>query len=179
MKGIVFTEYIEFVEDSFGFEIAQEMIDSAELTSNAVFTAVGTYDVSEMTKMLDQLSKLTKISISELLKSYGKHLFSRFASFYPHFFPKGIDIFSFISQVDKYIHVEVRKLYPDAELPSIETIVKKDDYIEIVYTSSRKLGDFAHGLLLGACNHFNEDIEIRKEILISDGSKVKFSMQRK
>lgn len=179
MKGIVFTEYIEFVEDSFGFELAQEMIDSAELKSNGVYTAVGTYDVSEMTKMVDKLSVLTKISISELLISYGKHLFSRFASFYPHFFPEGIDIFSFISQVDKYIHVEVKKLYPDAELPSIETILKKDDNIEIVYASTRKLGDFAHGLLLGACDHFNEDIEIKKEVLISDGSKVKFSMYRK
>jgi len=178
MKGIVITEYIEFVEDTFGFDIAQQMIEGAKLHNDGVYTSVGTYDSSELVKMVMNLSKHTKVEVPELLKAYGNHLFSRFASLYPHFFHDDLKIFDFIEQVDNYIHVEVRKLYPDAELPSVATIKREDDLIEIIYSSKRKFGDFAHGLLLGAVSYFKENITIQKEILVEDGSQVRFTLKR-
>lgn len=179
MKGMVFTEYIEFVEDTFGFDVAQEMIEGADLPNDGVYTGVGTYDSAELVSMVVKLSELTKIDVSELLTVYGKHLFVRFANLYPHFFHEGIKIFDFIDQIDNYIHVEVQKLYPDAELPSVATHKREANSMEIVYSSKRKFGDFAHGLLLGAVAFFKEDMTIEKEILVEDGSKVKFILQRK
>lgn len=179
MKGMVFTEYIEFVEDTFGFDMAQEMIDGADLPNEGVYTGVGTYDSGELVSMVVKLSELTGIEVPELLTVYGKHLFYRFAQLYPHFFHDGIKMFDFIDQIDNYIHVEVQKLYPDAELPSVATIKRESDSIEIVYSSKRKFGDFAHGLLLGALGFFKEDMTIEKEILVEDGSEVKFVLQRK
>jgi hypothetical protein len=179
MKGMVFTEYIEFVEDTFGFDVAQEMIEGSGLSNDGVYTGVGTYDSSELVSMVMKLSELTKIEVSELLTVYGKHLFVRFADLYPHFFHEGIKIFDFIDQIDNYIHVEVQKLYPDAELPSVATIKREADSMEIVYTSKRKFGDFAHGLLLGAIAFFEEDMTIEKKLLVDDGSKVRFILQRK
>ncbi len=178
MKGMVFTEYIEFVEDTFGFETAQDMIEGADLKNDGAYTGVGTYDSSELVAMVVKLSELTKTKIPDLLIAYGKHLFMRFTKLYPHFFPEEITIFSFINKIDNYIHVEVQKLYPDAELPTVETIAMSEDKMEIVYSSNRKFGDFAHGLLLGAVEFFNEDIGIEKELIFEDGSKVKFILSK-
>jgi len=175
---MVFTEFIEFVEDSFGFDVAQEMIDGADLPNEGVYTGVGTYNSDELVSMVVELSELTGIEVPELLTAYGKHLFFRFAQLYPHFFHDGVNIFDFINQIDNYIHIEVQKLYPDAELPSVATVKREADSIEIVYSSKRKFGDFAHGLLLGAIAFFNEEMTIERENLTEDGSKIKFILQR-
>lgn len=179
MKGIVFTEYIEFIEDTFGLDVAQKMIDNSNLANDGVYTSVGTYNYSELVTMVVKLSQLTNIEVPKLLKTYGEHLFSRFASMYPHFFPKGLAINDFFYQIDSYIHVEVKKLYPDAELPIVEVISNKNGTMEIMYTSSRKFGDFAFGLLSGAVSHFKQNIEITKSLVEQDGSKVKFILKNK
>ncbi len=178
MKGIVFTEFIEFVEDFFGFELAQHMIDNAHTPSNGVYSAVGTYNAEEMMSMLIALSKQSKTDIPKLLNLYGKHLFKRFSNLYPQFFKQGIDYLGFISHIDQYIHVEVLKLYPDAELPSIDTVAKGENFIELIYTSQRKLSDFALGLLEGAAIHFNEKVLITTQMIEEDGSKVRFLIQK-
>ena len=178
MKGMVFTEFIEFVEDSFGFDTAQDMIDGANLEGDGVYTGVGTYDSSELVSMVVKLSELTKTDIPDLLTAYGKHLFIRFSKLYPHFFPKNIKIFDFLNKIDDYIHVEVKKLYPDAELPKVETVCMDENKMEVLYTSSRKFGDFAHGLLLGAVSYFNENISISKKLVEEDGSQVIFILEK-
>ena len=48
MKGIVFTEFLELVEDKFGLEMVDNIITSSTLESEGVYTAVGTYSFSEM-----------------------------------------------------------------------------------------------------------------------------------
>lgn len=177
MKGMVFTEFIEFVEDTYGFNFSNQMIEKANLPSKGVYTAVGTYSYSEFVSMVVQLSNLTNVEVPQLLINYGKHLFFRFIDLYPQFLKKDDSFFDFISKIDGYIHVEVQKLYPDAELPSIEILNKTSDSIELIYSSNRKFSDFAEGLLSGAAEYFNENVEIDKELILADGSKVKFLLR--
>ena len=47
MKGVVFTEFIEMVEDKFSADIADQIIEEADLPSGGVYTSVGTYDHAE------------------------------------------------------------------------------------------------------------------------------------
>jgi Haem-NO-binding len=44
MKGMVFTEFLELVERSWGEELVDELIESCELASGGAYTSVGTYD---------------------------------------------------------------------------------------------------------------------------------------
>ena len=48
MKGIVFTEFLELVEDKFGLETVDEIIQKSDLESNGIYTSIGTYKFSEM-----------------------------------------------------------------------------------------------------------------------------------
>jgi len=41
MKGIVFTEFLEMVENKFSPELADRIIEGAEVPSGGVYTAVG------------------------------------------------------------------------------------------------------------------------------------------
>ncbi|MEM7368405.1 MAG: heme NO-binding domain-containing protein [Bacteroidota bacterium] len=169
MKGIVFTEFLEMVEDKFGFETADNIVSQASLPSEGIYTAVGTYDHMEMVQLVSNLSQESQMEIPTLLQAFGHHLFSRFAAGYGHFFEGVPNAFTFLSKLESYIHIEVKKLYPDAELPRFDIQFLDDQRLEMVYHSDRGFADFAEGLLNGCIEHFDENIEIMRTNL--DGSK--------
>ena len=75
MKGVVFTELVEMVESVFSPDIADQMIENANLPSGGAYTAVGTYDHAEIVSLVVALSELTGMSPEELQQVYGRHLF--------------------------------------------------------------------------------------------------------
>lgn len=180
MKGIVFTEFIEMVEDKFGFEMSDKIIITADLPSGGAYTAVGTYDFDEMVQLVSNLSKETGLGLSDLLFTFGDHLFERFHNIYPHLFEGKHDTFSFLSNIENYIHVEVLKLYPDAQLPTIDTSISDDGKtMTMIYQSSRKMSDLALGLINGCISHFGDTIEVQKAKVENEGAEVTFLLTRK
>ena len=139
MKGIVFTEFLELVEDKFGLEMVDRIISSSELASDGIYTSVGTYSFSEMLQLLQHLSENTGISIDNLLLVYAEHFFSVIEKSYPGLLATYKDPIEMISSIENHIHVEVRKIYPDAELPTFEVIEKTKDHLVMDYTSSRAI----------------------------------------
>lgn len=175
---MVFTEFIEFVEDKFGFEVSNEIIISSDLESGGIYTAVGTYDFQELVNLVTNLNRLTEIPINALLETFGDHLFYRFVEMYPQFMDNNISFFKFISQIDKYIHVEVLKLYPDAQLPIINVNSYQDDCIKLIYKSNRKMSFFALGLLKAASDYFKTPVHIEMEFIKEDGAEVQFILRK-
>ena len=83
MKGIVFTEFIEMVEETFSMEMADEIIENAHLESGGAYTTLGTYDHREMLELVTQLSQSTGIPVPDLVRVFGIHLCGRFADNLP------------------------------------------------------------------------------------------------
>jgi hypothetical protein len=179
MKGMVFTELLDMVEDSFGADMVDDIIDDAKLASGGAYTAVGTYDHGEIVELVVCLSKRTGIEVPDLLKTYGQHLFARFAAMHTQFFSDSSDSFSFLETVHGYIHVEVRKLYPDAELPHLDCVRVTPDKLVVSYKSKRPFADFAEGLLRGCMEYFNEVMSIeRQDSLSHPGCEAIFKLGR-
>lgn len=180
MKGIVFTKFIEMVEERFSADSAEDMIEACQLPSGGAYTSVGTYDHNEMVALLVQLSKMTGETVPNLLRSYGNFLFGEFARLYTVFFDGVESSLTFAAQIDEVIHVEVLKLYPDAQLPKFETLARSDDMLKIVYRSDRHLGDLAEGLLEACIAHFGEQgsVRLERENLQEPGEPVCFTMTR-
>ena len=57
MKGIVFTEFLEMVEQKFGLEVLDQIIIESNLASGGIYTSVGTYDFIEMQSLIVKLSE--------------------------------------------------------------------------------------------------------------------------
>jgi hypothetical protein len=165
MKGIVFTEFLEMVEDRFGNATVERIIEAAALPSGAAYTSVGTYDHAELVQLVQHLSVATGISMPELVHAFGRHLFRRFAQGYQQFFVGVHSAFDFLKSVETYIHVEVRKLYHDAELPRFQCHAPAPGQLEVLYRSTRPFGDLAEGLIMGCIEHFGEPISVRRENL--------------
>lgn len=161
MKGIVFTELIEMVEADLGIEIADKMIGGANTSHAGAYTAVGTYDHAELIQLVISLSEETGVPVTELVRSFGKYLFGRFHVLYPQFFSGSDSAIDFLPLVESYIHVEVRKLYPDAELPAFDCECS-DGVMRMTYRSKRPFADLAEGLILACVEHFNDEIKVRR-----------------
>lgn len=177
MKGMVFREFLELVETKFGADVADDILDAAELASDGAYTAVGTYDHAEMIALVSALSEEVSLPAEALLHAFADHLMGVFAREHPTFFTEAGDALSFIESVDRHIHVEVRKLYPDAELPRFSCARSHEDEMEVEYRSSRPFAELALGLMRAAGTHFGEPLNIERSDA-SDGAVV-FKVQRK
>ena len=180
MKGVVFTEFIEMVEDVWSPEVADRIITKVDSPSGGAYTSVGTYPYEEMVGLVTELSKEVEQPITELLRTFGRLLFKQFGIKFSELFVEADDSFTFLEQVDAIIHVEVRKLYSDAELPRFEIKRQDENNLVMIYDSPRAMSDFGHGLMMGCFDHFGETVEIKTHDL-SDGAgtKVRYELTRK
>lgn len=178
MKGIVFTEFLELVEEKFGLEMVDKIIEESQLPSEGAYTAVGTYDFAEMLSLLTQLSKNTGISIDDLLLVYAEHFFAVLADSYPGLITKYEDPIELLASIENHIHVEVRKIYPDAELPTFEVLEKTPRSLVMIYKSSRAMYNFGLGLMNKTFEHYNAEATIILEKIKEDGTEVKFSISK-
>jgi hypothetical protein len=177
MKGIVFTEFLELVENDFGLEVVQQIIDGCELDTEGVYTSVGTYSHKDLFKMVGKLSEIKGIPVPALLTIFGEYFFNNLKDKYPVFMEKS-NLFNFLNSIDEYIHPEVLKLYPDAELPTFDTEIKSDNEMILNYMSSRKMSDLAIGLIKGAAKYFKEDVDVVKIEEEDDGEKVRLKVNK-
>ncbi|MEO1234636.1 MAG: heme NO-binding domain-containing protein [Myxococcota bacterium] len=178
MKGMVFREFLNLVESKFGEDTVDDVIEAAELASGGSYTSVGTYDHGEMVALVVELSKQVDLPVVDLLHAFARHLIAFFAESHPHFFAEAGDVFTFIENVHEHIHVEVRKLYPQAELPHLRAERLEPDGLDVRYRSARNFEDLAHGLMLAAGEYFGEPLDIVMDKL-SDGGGVRFQVTRR
>lgn len=177
MKGIVFTEFLDLVEDKFGIEMVDRIISEAQLESKGVYTAVGTYKFGEMLQLVTNLSNHTEIEVDDLLRIYGEHFFSVLVSNYGSLIDHYNDPYDLLASIENHIHVEVRKIYPNAELPTFTVVKKTDNSLEMIYSSSRALYQFGLGLMIKTFEHFNKEAKIEIEKLKEDGTEVRFMIR--
>jgi len=179
MKGIVFTEFLEMVETRFDPGMVDRIIMSAQVPSGGAYTAVGSYDHGEMWSLAAALSKATETPVPDLMRAFGQHLFGRFVTGFPRFFAGVGCAFEFLENLNSVIHVEVRKLYPDAELPHFEVLERTAGRMVLLYQSARHFADLAEGLIQGCAEHFREPLAIgRESVSAESGSRVRFTLER-
>ena len=160
MKGVVFTEFIDHAEAAFGEGVVDDVIEAADLPSGGAYTSVGTYDFQEMVSLVTGLSKATNVSAADLIHGFGVHLGGSFQDKFSMFFEQQDDLFDFLDSVEKHIHIEVQKLYPDAELPSLKMVDRAGDTATLRYRSMRCLEQLACGLIEASAGYFKAPIEI-------------------
>jgi hypothetical protein len=169
MQGLIFAEFLDFVDQKLG--------SIPDVPPAGSYSALATYDHAELAGLVGRVSAATGVAAPELLRSFGIHLFGRFAALYPVFFFEADSALGFLGSIETYIHGEVQKLYPGAEFPYFECRSPGAGRLEMMYRSSRALADLAGGLIQGCILHFRETIELTREDLPGPyGTAVRFSL---
>jgi hypothetical protein len=171
----VFTEFLEMVEDRFGLEMVDRIVEQSNLASGGAYTAVGTYDHDELLQLVGHLSASLGQPASDLVRAFAHHLFKSFTSAYPYVLDEMNSSIELLQNVEGFIHVEVKKLYPDAELPKIDFRRLGDNCWELTYRSTRPFADLCEGLIDACINHFGDDMHLeREDFAVEEGSMSRF-----
>ena len=176
LKGVVFTEFLGLVEELGGFELSDAVITDASL--DGVYTALGSYPYEQLVSLVEKLSTRLGEPEAALLQRFGRHLFGRFLKLYPELFRDYDHAFALLARLDDTVHVEVRKLYPEATPPRFEARLR-EGRMELTYTSVRPFADLARGLLDACLEHYEEEIEVLETDPRGDRRQVRFELRRK
>lgn len=176
MKGIIFTEFLELVEKKFGLDELDSLLSQAE--DDGVYTAVGSYDHRNLVKLIVILSQRTGVSPEDLQRVFGQSVFTNlYETLPPNNSLQGCKTaFQFIKLVEDYIHIEVKKLYPEANPPSFEFISESETEMVFDYISARCMSHVCLGLIEGCADYFDEQLVTAMDCLQQDGSKVRFKL---
>ncbi|NTS76154.1 heme NO-binding domain-containing protein [Catenovulum sp. SM1970] len=160
MKGTVFNHLQEFVEQSHGYTVWDQAISTLDLPSKGIYVGTQSYDDTEITMLAVYLAEQLNAPLPDLIRSFGYSLFSHLMPMAPEQAKQAKDLRTFLHMVEKIIHVEVLKLYQDVNLPKFDYIDEESKYMTMIYRSPRKLCFLSEGLILGAADHFKEQVKI-------------------
>lgn len=168
MKGVVFDIFRDMVEDNYGLEGWQNILDVAG--SHGIYVSTKTYEDAELIGLVSAASKITLIPVTELVFSFGEYMVPNFYKRFPHLFDDAPSFIKFLISVDQIIHVEVRKLFPGAGLPTFDYSDEKPDALTMIYKSPRKLCHLAEGLISGSAKHFKQNYKMLHDPCMHTGS---------
>src|SRR6185503_5062067 len=179
MKGLLFTEFLAFVNDRWGGDMVDRIARFEQRPPGGAYDPVARYDPAQLLRLVATLGAYTGAADGAVLGTFGEHLFGRFAALYPVFFV-GIDSAStFLSRLETHVHEAVRKVHPDAELPVLEVRTSPGGRIDIFYSSPRPLADLADGLIRGCVARFAEPLVIERiDDPAAPGRTVRFTLRR-
>lgn len=162
MKGIVFVELLSMAEETFGEEVVDTILETTELPSGGAYTAVGDYSCDELMTLVGAFSAHSGIPGSELQRLFGHWMMETFGRHYPHLIEKRKDSLDMLEAIEGDIHVEVRKLYPNADLPEFDTEREGSNGLKLTYKSPRPLSDFCQGLVEACVERFGQKAAISR-----------------
>lgn len=170
MKGIVFNIFEEFVTENWGEDTYEEILDATSLKTDEPFVAPGAYPDEDLMSLVATAVDQLGVPLPDALRAFGRFCFPGLARAYPIFLDGHTDAKTFLLTVETVIHVEVRKLMPDASPPRFDYEDPGPDQLVIQYKSTRKLCHLMAGLLDGVGDHFGIEIESQQTECVLDGA---------
>lgn len=168
MLGVVYIQFMEMIKEKFSEEVLDDLLDEPTLSTGGAYTSIGYYDHTDIIKLVVALSKKTDIPIDDLVEAFGKYLFVALITKYPMLIEGKHDSLGMLELVDSSIHVEVHKLYPQAELPEFSCERVGPDELRMEYRSKRPFSILALGLIRGCAEHFGEHLDIQYQNFDAD-----------
>ncbi len=166
MKGFIFTNFIEFVETTHGLEMVDEMITNCNLQSEGIYSSFSSYEFDELVSLLTYVSNKIDVNPEILLEKFGVFVFPYLIGKHSYIIENYDNAIDLIGGIENHIHIEVKKIYNDADLPTFRVVEKTTKKLTIIYNSSKGLTYFAIGLIKETLNHFkvNGSVTIDKSL---------------
>jgi hypothetical protein len=158
MKGIIFNLVEEVVTESYGADTWDALLDAAELDGS--YTSLGSYPDTDLFALVGAASTALGVPPDQVVRTLGEGAIPLLATRFPEFFQPHPGTRTFLLTLNEIIHAEVRKLYPDADLPEFQFESKHDEELTLEYRSGRQLCQLAEGFIQGTARHYGEAVAI-------------------
>ena len=170
MKGIVFTTFNEMVEKEIGIDMWEAILESVNPESQGIYTSIEDFPDAELFAMVSELAERTDTPIADLLRAFGLYLFHVLNMKHDIFANQQTEFLEFLKSIEDVIHKEVKKLYPNPNLPTLDWEQEDDRSLDLYYRSPRKLCNLAEGLIKGAAQRYEVDYSLTHSPCMHEGS---------
>ncbi len=170
MKGVVFNLLEAFVVENWGEEAYESILDLCPLQTKEPFVGPGTYPDADLFTIATAAAERVGVPLPDALRAFGKFAFPHLVAKFPDYAKDASTAREFLLGVHSVIHVEVRKLMPEAVTPSFEYRDDDGSALTVRYQSSRKLCHFMEGLLDGLGAHYGTTLEHEQVCCMHDGA---------
>jgi predicted hydrocarbon binding protein len=167
MKGVVFEAVREVVTEVWSEDLWDDLLDDAGV--DGAYVSLGSYPDAELIAIVAAASVRLDVPADDVLRIVGRRLFAQLAARVPSVMSRFSGWQDLVQELDRVIHPEVRKLYPEAITPTFEVVSRDERCLRVVYRSPRHLCVLAEGLIVGAGDHYGEDVSVRSMRCIDRG----------
>jgi hypothetical protein len=158
MQGVIFNLAEQVVTDAHGADLWDDVLEAAGV--EGAYTSLGSYPDAEFDALVTALVLRLGVDPTAVVRQVGEGAMPLLAQRYPQFFAAHSCTRSFLLTLNDIIHPEVRKLYPDADVPEFTFQVRDQDVLVVEYFSRRKLCSLAAGFVHGAAAHYGERVNL-------------------
>jgi len=156
MKGVIFKHFESFITDTFGASTFEAVLEQTPLRSALPFVGPATYPDEDLFALAGTAIRLSGLAPDAALFAFGRYLYPRLAAGVPGLIQRHRDTRSLLMELDREIHVEVRKIMPQAVTPRILCRDLGDGALEVTYRSPRMVCALFRGLVDAAAESFGE-----------------------
>lgn len=158
MRGIILCQLQELVLEKHGIALWESALEETGL--DGIYTSGMHYGDSEADILVGAISSQLGVCPHQLLQTFGDYLGNSFRDTYQHYYQRCENLFNFLESVDSVIHVEVRKLHPDAQPPRFVCSRASASELVIYYHSHRKMCALAVGMVDDAAAYYGQKCQV-------------------
>ncbi len=166
MKGVLFNVVEDVVTEAMSADAWDDVVEDSDVAG--AYTSLGTYPDEELGRIVHSTAEAAGLSESETLRLTGRLGFKHLVRRAPHLIEGMEDWRVVIESLDEIIHPEVRKIYPDADVPRFDTMIDGAALI-VDYRSKRGLCALADGLIVGSGEWFDVDLAVEHTACVHRG----------
>lgn len=170
MKGIIFNLLEDFIVDGWGEERFEHVMAGCPLHTKTAFVGPGTYPDSDLFAIVERTTAELGVDTPTALRAFGRYAMPKLAARFEVFVRDHQHPKSFLCTLDSVIHVEVRKLFENAEPPRIWFEDPAPRELVLHYHSKRQLCALFEGLLDGTADYFGVPLTREQTACMSGGA---------
>ena len=179
MHGVVFHELKDFVDEEYGSDGWDAIMQEADLESS-MFMPFNTYPDEELFEVVRAAVEVTNSTKSELLTEFGEFAAPNLVERYNTYLDRdwsGLDV---LEHTEDAMHKAVRAKEDEAEPPELECRRESDDEVVIEYSSDRQLCQLGEGLIRGVADTYGEDYDITQtKCMLENDSRCEIHVKKK
>lgn len=158
MHGLIFASFQDYLRAEHGAGVANDV-----MAGEPQYSLSEAYPDEQFLALLERACALTALPLDELLFEFGVFTAATtFARRYSLLFKSSTNARDFLLTVETPIHEVVREALPDARPPELAVTDLREEGLEIVYTSPRRICAMLRGLVEGTGRVYDEQLQVEE-----------------
>jgi hypothetical protein len=172
MKGVIAVCLANLIQEKFGKDKWQDILETSGLPRTTFFMPSTDLDDAVVMKVVESTCKVLNLTLQQAADAFGDYWVNDYApKIYKAYYRGKNNARDFLLNMDK-VHQTVTERIANANPPQFEYQWQDAKTLIMIYISKRGMIDFLVGLVKGVGKHFNEDLQITK--LSADKVKIRF-----